>query len=1341
MELTRFFNKLSKESVALAGGKGASLGEMTRAGIPVPEGFVILSDSFEKFLEETDLNVEIDSILHSVNHKEMQSIEDASEKIKALILNAKMPKDIEKQIKKDFKVLDAKFVAVRSSATSEDSASAAWAGQLDSFLNTKENTLLENVKRCWASLFTPRAIFYRFEKGLHNTKISVAVVVQKMVNSEVSGIAFSVHPVTQDRNQLIIEAGFGLGEAIVSGQITPDSYVIEKVPRRIIDKNVTAQERGLFKIESGGSEWKSTKENGAQQKLSDKQIMELTEIILKIEKHYGFPCDIEWAFEGGKFYIVQSRPITTLTDKTGDKEIPSVTGESKITGGGLSEIEPLLKRKKEIQQFPATVLPLISASESAEVMKQVLGFTYKNFYFQFNEGHADMCYFDEDNRLVSKKLDEEYKKDKNYFKKIKKLHEKSVAVEMKRYAECKKRFLASGSDLELHEWITAAVRLPTKGVGLAHLIEAVSMTRTHDLKDALAEKIKDPKELSNALNILTFPQKASFLSKYQLVLKKSFEEKNKIKQKEALENVIKKYGWVRNGYTGKKELTMKELLGQKNQLGKVKETDFEKIRKEKLYLIKKFRINKESIALAELFSFLTVWQDERKESVLKGISEICDAIKELSKRCGLSERELLLLTTDEIKEKKYLSAGIREELKEREKYCFIFYSSGEGKRYTLFFGEENRKRLKEILHEETKMNIDSIHGTSASAGRAIGRVQICRNIEQINKFEKGNVLVASMTRPEYLPAMKKSVAVVTDEGGLTCHAAIVSRELGIPCVIGTKNATRVLRDGDLVEVKANHGQVIILERATGPETKFKKKIQNQEESDLKNTYFDKILSVAKSVSLDIKQARCSMLAAGIIFPPYAEEDVLGNCYSPLTIPFINSNLQQVILEEQMNGVERRIWKTAIKDKKKFVKILKDANALQKQIDKASVPYSKLQRFSDKEIGNYFEKILAPSLKWWDYAKIGEEKGLIVDEKLIPLLMKSHALSAEEAKEYSADMSTPKGKSVFSKERIMFLELCTETLKDKKLCELIEKNKVIPKTKYSKYLKRVKEYCKKYFYSRTNFYEAVQLNEITLPKLLLTGGKKATLRKVEEELAQLKLGEKELHARQKEWAKKVNPTKEERDYLWYFTIMHPWIDDRKVCMMKHFYYLLLILQELSARRNIPYTTLAVMTHDEIREVIRGNKINESEINARYEGVVFLYEKGHKLIEFRGEKAKNLIDAINSHKTTDVLKGTIACKGKGGIITGKVRIVHDPARDTFLEGEVLVTTMTRPEFVPIMKKAIAIITNEGGLTSHAAIVSRELGVPCIIGAKNASRVLKDGDTVEVDANKGIVKILEK
>lgn len=321
MELIRNFSQINKKDAALAGGKGASLGEMTGAGIPVPPGFVVLASAFEKFLTETDLNAEIDASLETVDHQKMHTVAMASEKIQSLILSVRIPDDIQNKIRQNFKNLNAKLVAVRSSATAEDSVSNAWAGQLDTFLNTTEKTLLENIQKCWASLFTPRAIFYRFEKGLHQQKISVAVVVQKMIQSEIAGIAFSVHPVTEDENQMIIEAGWGLGEAVVSGQITPDAYVVDKQDWSILDINVNQQDKFLTYKTDGGNYWQALPARQKEaQKLTSRQIIELAKLVTKIEKHYRFPVDVEWAFarpepaegEKGKFYITQSRPITTL---------------------------------------------------------------------------------------------------------------------------------------------------------------------------------------------------------------------------------------------------------------------------------------------------------------------------------------------------------------------------------------------------------------------------------------------------------------------------------------------------------------------------------------------------------------------------------------------------------------------------------------------------------------------------------------------------------------------------------------------------------------------------------------------------------------------------------------------------------------------------------------------------------------------------------------------------------------------------------------------------------------------------------------------------------------------
>jgi pyruvate, water dikinase len=295
----------------LAGGKAASLGELRRAGITTPPGFVLLSTAFDAFLDGENIAQAIDSHLARVDPDAIDSVEAAAKQIQSLILNAKFPSNMADEAQASFQSLNAPHVAVRSSATAEDSATAAWAGQLDSFLNTTEQSVIPNIQRCWASLFAPRAIAYRFAMGLQHHRVSVAVVVQAMVQSEVAGVAFSVHPLAPHTNQIVIEAGFGLGEAVVSGAITPDRYVVDKKERIILDAVSCHQKMMLVRNGSQGNQWVQVpKERQGKRKLSGKQIMALSEIVIDIETHYGFPCDIEWVMAESAFSITQSRPIT-----------------------------------------------------------------------------------------------------------------------------------------------------------------------------------------------------------------------------------------------------------------------------------------------------------------------------------------------------------------------------------------------------------------------------------------------------------------------------------------------------------------------------------------------------------------------------------------------------------------------------------------------------------------------------------------------------------------------------------------------------------------------------------------------------------------------------------------------------------------------------------------------------------------------------------------------------------------------------------------------------------------------------------------------------------------------
>jgi len=312
MHFLKNLKEISRSNTIIAGGKGANLGELLKVGMLVPAGFVVLALAFEKFLKETDINVEIKTMLNRINIEDLESVEEGAEIVRSLIMEAIMPKSIEKEIMDSFEKLGAKYVAVRSSATAEDSKIDSWAGELETYLNTTRKDLIKNVKKCWASLFAPRALFYRVKRGLKRKKVSVAVVVQKMIQSDVSGVCFTVHPVTKDRNQMVIEACWGLGELLVSGQQTPDTYVVEKNSLDILDINKNPQDKMIALDKSGNKTIPVLGLKKDRQKLSISQIKKIAEMSKRIEKHFKEPQDIEWALEKGKFYIVQTRPITTL---------------------------------------------------------------------------------------------------------------------------------------------------------------------------------------------------------------------------------------------------------------------------------------------------------------------------------------------------------------------------------------------------------------------------------------------------------------------------------------------------------------------------------------------------------------------------------------------------------------------------------------------------------------------------------------------------------------------------------------------------------------------------------------------------------------------------------------------------------------------------------------------------------------------------------------------------------------------------------------------------------------------------------------------------------------------
>ncbi|MFH1200419.1 MAG: phosphoenolpyruvate synthase, partial [Candidatus Micrarchaeota archaeon] len=327
MKHVYWFKELDRNSLPIAGGKGANLAEMINHGLPVPEGFIVSAPSYFSFIQGCGLDKVIQEMTDGLDTEDTAKLEQVSVRLKQAIVAQRVPDDIRAEIVASYNRLcgsstfipsatEEVFVAVRSSATAEDLPEASFAGQQATFLNVRgADNLVQAVRACWASLFEARAIYYRGEQHFDNLRVGIAVVVQRMVQSDKSGIMFSVDPVSQDESKLVIEAGFGLGEAVVSGAITPDLYTIDKPTVTIVGKQINRQEMMIVRSSAGNQEVKVPEELQEVQKLSEDEILGLAAYGLKIEEHYNFPQDMEWAIEGKRIYIVQSRAITTLKNR------------------------------------------------------------------------------------------------------------------------------------------------------------------------------------------------------------------------------------------------------------------------------------------------------------------------------------------------------------------------------------------------------------------------------------------------------------------------------------------------------------------------------------------------------------------------------------------------------------------------------------------------------------------------------------------------------------------------------------------------------------------------------------------------------------------------------------------------------------------------------------------------------------------------------------------------------------------------------------------------------------------------------------------------------------------
>jgi len=312
-----WFDELRKSDIPKVGGKGANLGELTALGVPVPNGFCLSVKSYFDFIKKNQIDRLIKSELSEIDPEDNQALLHSSQVIKHAILNHKIGDKLKKEIITTYHKLGKnKYVAVRSSATAEDLPSASFAGQQATFLNVRgEKNLIEAVKKCWASLFEPRAIYYRTVNKFDHMKVGLAIPIQIMVEADIAGVMFTIDPVTNNKKIIDIEGAYGLGEVVVSGAVSPDRYLVDKETLKIKDKKIIKQTWAIKRSGSANKRVKIPFSSQEEQKLTDKQIIALAKIGKIIEEHYQFPQDTEWAVAAGKIFMLQSRPVTTMKKK------------------------------------------------------------------------------------------------------------------------------------------------------------------------------------------------------------------------------------------------------------------------------------------------------------------------------------------------------------------------------------------------------------------------------------------------------------------------------------------------------------------------------------------------------------------------------------------------------------------------------------------------------------------------------------------------------------------------------------------------------------------------------------------------------------------------------------------------------------------------------------------------------------------------------------------------------------------------------------------------------------------------------------------------------------------
>lgn len=482
------------------------------------------------------------------------------------------------------------------------------------------------------------------------------------------------------------------------------------------------------------------------------------------------------------------------------KSAPTTEWQERYNMNNKEYIKNQFGKEWYAQSTNATPFFIGACAHSGFSMKPILGYGYTKFLFHYKKEWGEMHYYTPDLDRLWKIIKKNIAKDLKYLYKIKKEYDKSQIKDFKRLKELEKE-AKDASEEQLVAILKEAYHLADM-VNISHAIEPVGLRSEEDLKAILEKKIRNKKEFNKAFAILSTPTKLSYLAKEENGLNK-ISKMPKSWQGKLLKKHAKKYRWIQNSYAGASTISVNSF--EKRIKDGLKNTSIKGIKEKREKLMNKLKFSQKEKELVEQINLVTIWQDERKANINKGISILDSILNEIAKKTNIPKPNLRYLLKSDVHRIKSFKdiLKLKTILAERRKGVFVIEKDGTDFAVS---GKDYEELIKQYKKKEEKTETQ-LNGSVANPGTALGEAKICHNIASLKKMRSGDVLVASMTRPEYMSAIKKAAAIVTDEGGITCHAAIVSRELNIPCVVGTKVATKVFKDGNKIEVRANHGMV------------------------------------------------------------------------------------------------------------------------------------------------------------------------------------------------------------------------------------------------------------------------------------------------------------------------------------------------------------------------------------------------------------------------------------------------------------------------------------------------------------------------------------------------------